>query len=168
MRFLNKINKKRLKITGIIIGVLIIVYFALLSPQLFGVYKSWKADKNYTKWEESIKEQYRNDTYGGDTPEETWAMFLQALEKKDFDLASKYFVLDEQKKWFEALNMADQNNLSIWLNELKTLRKDGGESISKDKEYYHYTAKTEEFGIISSPVVFFFNPYSKVWKILEI
>lgn len=41
------------------------------------------------------------DIYGGETPEETWAMFLDALKKEDFELASKYFVLDKQADYLE-------------------------------------------------------------------
>ena len=93
MRFFNK-NKRKLKIIGIILGALVVVYFALLSPQLIDSFQAGQTARNYEKWEESVKEQYRNDTYGGDTPEETWAMFLSALEKRDFDLAVKYFDLN--------------------------------------------------------------------------
>lgn len=159
-------SKRKLKIIGIVFGALVVVYFALLTPQWISIYKSWKAERNYIKWEESVKEQYRNDIYGGDTPEETWDMFLSALKKRDFDLASKYFVFDKQEKQFEKLGLANEDDLLVWLSELQTLRKSRGKDISQDKEYYYYTAETEEFGTISSSVVFFFNPYSKVWKIL--
>jgi hypothetical protein len=164
MRFFNK---RKLKIIGIVFGALIVIYFVLLSPQLMGVYRSWKAEKNYTKWEESIKEQYRNDTYGGDTPEETWGMFLSALEKRDFDLASKYFVLDEQEKmknrFKDGVALGNMEEATRIYSSAELVK---GESISKDKVYYYYPVDTQEYGIISNQVVFFFNPYSKVWKIL--
>ena len=166
------LNKRRLKIIGIVFGALVLVYFALFSPQLIDAFRAEfrakKAEKNYEKWEESIKEQYRNDTYGRDTPEETWSMFIDALEKRDFDLASKYFVLDEQEKQKdELIEIVEDGWMEVFISELKTLEKNKGENISTDREYYFIDYFDEELNRkLSSPVVFFFNPYSKVWKIL--
>jgi len=44
------------------------------------------------------------DIYGGETPEETWSMFLEALKKEDFELASKYFVVDKQAEYLSLFN----------------------------------------------------------------
>lgn len=44
----------------------------------------------------SLEKQYREDTYGGATPEETLKLFVAALEKKDYTLASKYFIPEKQ------------------------------------------------------------------------
>ncbi|MEA3272307.1 MAG: hypothetical protein U9P90_01405, partial [Patescibacteria group bacterium] len=49
------------------------------------------------------------DTFGGDTPEETWEMFLNALQEGDLELASKYFVIDKQAEnlaWFQQVENA--------------------------------------------------------------
>src|SRR3989338_1604135 len=62
-----------------------------------------KADKSVERFHGSLEEPYKNDTYGGKTPEETWAMFLDALKKGDIDLASKYFAVDEQKNILERI-----------------------------------------------------------------
>ncbi|TSA56814.1 hypothetical protein D4R42_02795, partial [bacterium] len=50
------------------------------------------------KIQEQAKE-YAADTYGGETPEKTYGMFLQALKMEDIDLASKYFILDKQEEY---------------------------------------------------------------------
>lgn len=55
-----------------------------LAAQLF----KYQADR--------LEEQYRNDTYGGDTPEETLRLFVEAIEKKDFDLATRYYLPEKQ------------------------------------------------------------------------
>jgi len=55
------------------------------------------------------EQRYKNDKYGGKTPEETYAMFLEALKKKDIGLASKYFVLDKQEEYKKALKEIDNN-----------------------------------------------------------
>jgi hypothetical protein len=161
-------SKRRLKIVGIVFGALVLIYFVLFSPQLIDSFKAEKAARNYDKWEESIKEQYRNDTYGGDTPEETWAMFIEALENRNFDLAVKYFDLNEQEKWGSGLTkIIEERGIEIFLSELRTFRKGEKESIGEDKRYYFFSYFDKEFDrVLSAQVVFFFNPYSKVWKIL--
>src|SRR6266403_2009295 len=54
------------------------------------------AANSYIKSQEaqqaSLEAAYKNDPYGGATPEETLKLFIDALEKKDYALASKYFV----------------------------------------------------------------------------
>ncbi|MFY9462229.1 MAG: hypothetical protein WAP51_03450 [Candidatus Sungiibacteriota bacterium] len=48
------------------------------------------------KYFEDLQKRYAEDTYGGDTPEETLQLFIDALKKGDVELASKYFILDKQ------------------------------------------------------------------------
>ncbi len=45
------------------------------------------------------EEKYKNDTFGGKTPLETYQMFLEALKKEDIELAVKYFPIDLQEKY---------------------------------------------------------------------
>ncbi len=45
---------------------------------------------------DKLIEAYKNDTYGGDTPEETMDMFIEALKAGDLELASKYYVVELQ------------------------------------------------------------------------
>ena len=48
---------------------------------------------------ENLRKQVAEDPYGGDTPEETLRLFIEALKQGDTELAAKYFVLEEQDKW---------------------------------------------------------------------
>ena len=48
---------------------------------------------------ERIKKEYEEDPYGGDTPEETLRLFIEALKQGDTELAAKYFVWDKQEEW---------------------------------------------------------------------
>jgi hypothetical protein len=76
-------------------------------------WKVWNADwlLKRPQVEETLKQIYvevkarldaeKADIYGGETPEETWAMFLDALKKEDFELASKYFVADKQADYLD-------------------------------------------------------------------
>lgn len=75
-----------------------------------------------------LEKRYREDTYGGTTPEETLQLFIDALKKGDIDLASKYFPVDVQEKWKRELqemknednfakSLADAEKLSISRND---------------------------------------------------
>lgn len=51
----------------------------------------------------SKKEKLPETVYGAGTPEETLAMFLDALKAGDPDLASRYFVTSRRNDWQESL-----------------------------------------------------------------
>lgn len=59
-------------------------------------------------WERLLEEE-RTDPYGGDTPEETMRLFIEAIEIKNTELAVKYFALEEQEEWSQILgNLSDE------------------------------------------------------------
>lgn len=65
------------------------------------------------------EQKYKNDKYGGKTPEETYQMFLNALKNKDIELASKYFVLDEQDRYKQALyEIEKQEKWELMMSDL--------------------------------------------------
>jgi len=82
---------------------------------------------------EELERQYREDPYGGDTPEETLELFTQALKAGDIDLASKYFLPDEQEKWKNfILDIHNENNLKLFIEDLgraELSRKDDRQSL---------------------------------------
>ena len=57
---------------------------------------------------QNLEEQYKNDTYGGATPEETLSLFIAALEAGDVELASKYFLPDEREEIKQNLLQASE------------------------------------------------------------
>ena len=61
--------------------------------------RSWQDQRAAAATQKKLEAAYRNDKYGGVTPEETFNMFIVALEKGDVELASKYFVLNKQEQW---------------------------------------------------------------------
>lgn len=60
---------------------------------------------------EELAKPYKNDQYGGATPEETFDLFIAALKKEDIDLASKYFVIPKQESWRKTLGEYEKRNL---------------------------------------------------------
>ncbi len=119
------------------------------------------------------------DTYGGSTPEETLALFIDALKKGDIDLASKYFVVDEQengKKELVALSGTQVQNI---INDILVAKKNSN-SQEKDKAVFEYTKQVQSgftevggkkidipFGNYLQTVVLVKNINNR-WKILEL
>ena len=65
--------------------------------------RAWQDQRAARSAQEQLEKAYRNDKYGGATPEETFDMFIAALEKGDIDLASRYFVFNKQDNWRKTL-----------------------------------------------------------------
>lgn len=130
-----------------------------------------KADKSAEHFQNSLEEPYKKDIYGGKTPEETWAMFLEALKKGDIELAIKYYAVGSfETTPRDELYVKKQNGqLREWIKELETLEKDEQQFLFEDKKYYFYNYFNEKYKqTLSSPVVFYFNPYTKIWKIVSL
>ena len=82
------------------VGVLVII-IAVLGGYI-GWYQYFSSDAKYRREVEqsalelpakleAYKKAREADTYGGKTPEETLQLFIEALENRDLELASKYF-----------------------------------------------------------------------------
>ena len=71
------------------------------------------------KYVKYLEEFNKQDIYGGNTPEETLELYIKALEARDFELASKYFVLRDQEKEFGELKELTSDELLGYLSVLK-------------------------------------------------
>lgn len=79
--------------------------------------QDWRAARAL---QNQLEELYRNDKYGGKTPEETFDMFIAALEGGDVELASKYFVIEKRENWRKTLEEYKKEGLiSNFVVELK-------------------------------------------------
>lgn len=72
---------------------------------------------------EKQMEAEKNDFYGGDTPEETVDMFIEALKNGDGYAANKYFILNEQEKWNKSFEQSTKENIDNWVTELENAKK---------------------------------------------
>ena len=130
-------------------------------------YSAWQGHQFQKKTEQFqmvLTKPYREDTYGGKTPEETWAMFLDALKKEDLELASKYFVPEKQEEWKK--NLISTNQKSKLSTAIKNIEKIEFDSSTPETSYFFYNIKDENSGVYyKNSVIFILNPYTKVWKI---
>lgn len=135
-------------------GVLYVLHF--FNPE-------YQAEKEAKRIAEEIQQQYLNDTYGGDTPEETLRLFVDALKKGNTDLAAKYFVFDLQKKWKEKLSeVKDKGLLDKAVSDLERAEK------SKITEKEAYFVAMNQKNIVSIQIIMVLNPHNGKWKILEL
>lgn len=168
MNIKNKIIKKVLIVVFIPLAIFLLLVIYTAGKNIWAGYKWQKVADNF---QESLEKPYKEDTYGGKTPEETWKMFLNALRVGDIELAIKYYEVGRiEGVPIDKLYTKKQNGqLQKWINELETLQKDEEQSISEERVYYFYNYFNEKYGqTLSSPVVFYFNPYTKVWKIVSL
>lgn len=126
------------------------------------------------------------DTYGGKTPEETFDMFLSALNKSDAELASKYYDVTVQEEALAGLRkeMAEKGNLDLSIKYFTDVR--GGEKKCNDIEenyggctfnYSYLTDKDffdQSLGLLiekgssrSKAVDFSLIPANSLWKITQ-
>lgn len=127
-------------------------------------YEGWLAAEAESA---ALEAQYRADNYGGTTPEETLRLFIEALERKDYVLASKYFVVENQAAELEENKIGEAGGSNAYfINAYRNGRivpPDGiGSSGIYELEIYPQGDDTA-FG-----VRFIKNPYSDKWKIIEL
>ena len=112
---------------------------------------------------QEIEKQYQNDTYGGDTPEETLALFVDALKKGDTDLAAKYFVIDEQEKWKQDLSQIKEKGLlSVMIGDLERAE------LSKKESDRTFFVVVNENNEVTAQIVMKKSNLNKKWKIAEL
>lgn len=136
---------------------------------LLFIWKAFEAyeTQNYLKglvdaennWKEKDLEIAMADTYGGKTPEETLGLYVAALEKGDYELASKYFIQGNQEKEVKKLeDLSDSLSIERYLISAKKMLVATGE-YSKDG--VGYTIKDPFYaGLRKYP--------NGIWKIVEI
>lgn len=114
------------------------------------------------KQAEEIKKEYREDPYGGDTPEETLRLFVDALKKGDTDLAAKYFILDKQEEWQADLSQIKEKGL---LDEMVGELEQSEVSVSGNKAF---ATLADEKGVVAAEMVMYRDSLSRKWKISEL
>ena len=157
--------KKKIKIPLIVFGVIVFVWYGYVGTVKYKNWKWYQGMKNEAaNFEKEIadkKAKIAADTYGGKTPQETLDMFITAVEKGDYELASKYFVVERQDKELEDLRESEKKDIENVIELLKQVNKrflKGELSNSIDNNY-----------IVTDPILVTFIKYpSNLWKIDEI
>lgn len=134
--------------------------------QSYQYYKTYPVRKLARGLEQMEKERellFKNDLYGGKTPEETFVMYVEALKKGDLDLASRYFVLAGQAKELEGLKKMSPEQLASYVEKVEKIKEtyklSEETSLDTTKEYFYRI--DNKWGAVR----FRLNEFSKTWKI---
>lgn len=131
---------------------------------IWNKYFKYDLEKVYQEAERRYVEAMTADTYGGKTPQETLDMFVEALRAEDIELASKYFMLDEnlsREKWANLLaNVKDRGFLGKMSNDLGNY----GDAGDVMEGYYTFSYYNDD-GTVGLQMIMRFNSNAGVWKI---
>lgn len=125
----------------------------------------WQQRRLGKQIQDALEKPYREDKYGGKTPEETFDMLLAALEKKDAKLASKYFMLKRQADW-EATFVSVMDKPDLYKNMMEELRyaqNKADRDVVEDTARFSYTLPGNEYG---TQIVIY--KVFQIWKISEL
>lgn len=152
-----------MKKTKIIVGIIILAALVIGGYfYLWPYYQNWQIEKQSQKFLEEYTKPYKEDIYGGTTPEETWNMFLDALKKEDVELAAKYFEVKEQEKSLEWLRwVKDNNELNNMINDLTVSPLH--EAVASDERIEYTISGSDK--IAKAYVIFSKNTFTNIWKI---
>ena len=124
-----------------------------------------RGDAAAEEFVKNYEEAMGADTYGGKTPEETLNLFVEALKKEDVELASKYFLLDDEgkrDKWVEYLQGVKDKGLMKQMAE--DIEKEAKPGKSSYKEDYVFELIDSD-GSVGVSIDMEFNKFANVWKI---
>ncbi|MBF05535.1 hypothetical protein CL644_02400 [bacterium] len=142
-------------------------------------YQSWKiaqprqaryleAVAEYAKYEAeqtALEARYAADFDGGETPQETWDLFVAALKTGDTDQAAKYYIVEQQERMKEAwAGVKERNTLNIHLNDYEKII--GGDMYPDGERFEFYTDDID--GGPGFVYMLVKNPLTGVWKIEDL
>ena len=157
-------NKKIIILGAVILAVGGVIFYKNINTFDPSVdTRTFKTAGEFENYYKNLDEVYKKDTYGGATPEETLALFIDALKKGDTDLAAKYFVPEKQKQEAEDLKIGkEKGNLDFLIGYLEKA------SYGKENLKNFYQMTVAENGKAIFNISFVFNPSTKVWKLESI
>ena len=138
--------------------------FVLISLGFGALYviRSYIPEYQARKAYEKIIEGYKNDPYGGETPEETMKLFIEALKKGDIELASKYYIWDRQEQRLRDLIKAKkEGRLPEILNKLDQYE------LSKKEPKRAFYIRVGDDGVVASAIIIEWQGLNGKWKITE-
>ncbi len=156
---------------SIFLGILILIaggYYSwenYLSPSARYARQSEANYQKYLNFQQKYEAAMEADTYGGATPQDTLNLFIEALKNGNVDLASNYFLLDDDgtrnANWLSNLN---ELKLSGKLNDVVNLLSKATPAGSWTDGKFGFEIRNAE-GKLLYDINLILNKYSNVWKI---
>lgn len=154
-------KKKIWLLVGLVILLLAIVWGVVWGPQTFSFYWYEYLNRKHLAEFEAIEEAYRTDTNGGETPEETLDLFVEALEAGDAGLAASYFVPEKRGEMERAVNNWKKNEgIDLVISSLQEAEE--GNFLGNSK--YQIPIVGDD-GVVSITIDLIKNQHSQKWLI---
>jgi hypothetical protein len=144
---------------GLLVGLIVFLFLIIWGWQK---YQTWKFNHDLAVLQAEEERPYREDTYGGKTPKETLELFIAAVEKGDYDLASKYFILSKQEEWNKRLKNGDIKKIKDWIAKLKEAQDKGSVTENRFQMYVKGSDGKDEL------LIDFIKYPQGIWKIDEV
>ncbi len=122
--------------------------------------------EEYEAENEALADAYRNDVYGGSTPEKTLDLFIEALEAKNYELASKYFIVEKREEALEENTLGEGGGANQYI--IDAYRKGKRGSISHVDASKFTIEMYPQGERVPFSVRFLLNPFTQKWKIVEL
>lgn len=157
-------KKKTLWIGGValmtLVGAGIVLLFSSALSRSDSAPQSAEEAERYVH---DLEEQYRTDTDGGMTPQETLALFIEALETGDLSRASRYFLPEKRDETLALFRDIESGpGLERMITEARALE------LSRQDDERAFFTLVDEDNVVSVQVVLAKNPATGVWKITDI
>ncbi len=150
----NNRNKKLIW-AGVILAVLIL---SVIGWQYWRyIHSSYYQQMKAVKMLEKL---YADDNIGGKTPEETLALFLEAVKKEDFDLAGQYAVYggrEDLKKWL--IGIKENGQIDEFIKAYSQAIKEKGAGTDVQFSVYENGKEVSNIGLSKNP--------KGIWKIVN-
>lgn len=147
------------------VGYVILAAFILGAAFLgYERYMQWRGEQKVEALKQALEKWVAEenkevlDGYGGKTPQETLSMYIAAVEKGDYELASKYFIYKNQDKELNSLKNSPKENIKTVILDLK-------QSVYREE---NYSPDKKEY-VIDEPLFVDLKLQSDgIWKIVKI
>ena len=162
---MSSLNKHFWKFFAGLLAIVVLGFLVIYGADFYNnprILRDWLEARKTQKQYEDLKKLYEADTYGGKTPEETLALFIDALKKGDTDLAAKYVFIDDQENVrADLLQAKTTGNLNKVIERFLSLRKS---KLNEDEAWF---VITDENRVIKYEILLGKNQKG-LWKILEL
>jgi hypothetical protein len=165
----NQEGAPKKKYSKFFIAFLAVIFLVIIGWRIGPLlYQKWgemrveRLAENLRRLEKEGYEAAMADTYGGKTPQETLQMYIEAVEKGDYELASKYFVIGKQEEQLKSMKISAENStteeIKQFLDARRNLLKNSGKYF-KNGTYFSFDDR------ILVQMMLYPNG---TWKIIEI
>ncbi|MEX0651954.1 MAG: hypothetical protein WD509_00560 [Candidatus Paceibacterota bacterium] len=121
----------------------------------------------YINYITKLEAAAKADDVGGQTPQETLALWVEAVKADDLEKASTYFLITRQKDALETMNLSKENNV---LPDVIAEIEDGGYWLVNKYTGARFNTETlseQRAGAVGFEFEFVRNDDNGVWKIEE-